>query len=196
MSTAPASRFCARGATLPLARARPPDSRTAATRRYLYHFEYKKTLRPLFYKDGTGLGFWTSWLLCPRLEIAYYLSEFEETHPDLVWHMWATAIGSTITESCSWLLLLFAADRLPENERGIDGDIVKSTLSKTVMVVGLWLVHPLMTHDMHDICIYIMLGWPYIGIAMGLFYVKAACGTAISLCHTYVFGGKGGGKGD
>lgn len=27
--------------------------------------------------------------------------------------MWVTAIGSTITESCSWLLLLFAAERLP-----------------------------------------------------------------------------------
>lgn len=25
-------------------------------RRYLYHFEYKKTLQPLFYRDGTGLG--------------------------------------------------------------------------------------------------------------------------------------------
>lgn len=58
------------------------------------------------------------------------------------------------------------------------------------MVVGLWIVHPLMSHDMHDICIYIMLGWPYIGIAMGLFYVKEACATSIHVCRTYVAGSK------
>jgi hypothetical protein len=77
-----------------------------------------------------------------------------------------------------------------ENERGVDGDIVKSTLSKLIMVVGLWIVHPLMSHDMHDICTYILLVWPYIGIAMGLFYVKAACATAIDVCRTIVGGSK------
>lgn len=77
-----------------------------------------------------------------------------------------------------------------ENERGVDGDIVKSMFSKLIMVVGLWIVHPLMSHNMHDICTYIMLGWPYIGIAMGLFYVKAACATAIDVCRTYVAGSK------
>lgn len=34
--------------------ARPLTGR--ALFRYLYHFEYQKTLLPLFYRDGTGLG--------------------------------------------------------------------------------------------------------------------------------------------
>ena len=33
---------------------------------------------------GRVYRFWTSWLLCPRIEIAYYLSEFEPVHPQLV----------------------------------------------------------------------------------------------------------------
>lgn len=57
--------------------------------------------------------FWISWLLCPRVEIAYYLDEFKSTHPQLVQHMWITALGSTLTESCSWLLLIFCPERLP-----------------------------------------------------------------------------------
>ena len=32
------------------------------------------------------------------------------------------------------------------NERGIDGDIVKMVFSKALMTVGLWLVHPLLSH--------------------------------------------------
>jgi len=69
-------------------------------------------------------------------------------------------------------------------------------LSKMIMVVGLWVVHPVMSHDMHDICTYIMLGWPYIGILMGLFYVKAAFGMAIDVCRSQVAGSTSSGKGD
>lgn len=65
--------------------------------------------------------------------------------------------------------------RLPAvqaNERGIDGDIAKATLSKALMVVGLWLVHPVLSHTFQDYCVYLLLAWPYFGILMGLFYVK------------------------
>ena len=67
------------------------------------------------------------------------------------------------------------------------------------MVVGLWMVYPLMSHDVQvrpllaarrpllplkpggcqDMCVYVMLGWPYFGIAMGLFYVRAAVAAAV-----------------
>lgn len=61
---------------------------------------------------------------------------------------------------------------LQANERGVDGDIVKATLSKALMVVGLWLLHPVLSHQFQDYCVYVLLAWPYLGILMGLFYVK------------------------
>lgn len=48
---------------------------------------------------GRVYRFWTSWLLCPRIEIAYYLSEFEAMHPQLV--------------SCQMLLAPFVHSRRP-----------------------------------------------------------------------------------
>lgn len=56
------------------------------------------------------------------------------------------------------------------------------TLSKTLMTFGLWLVHPILSHDVQDACVYAMLVWPYIGILMGVFYVKGIVEAALGRC--------------
>ena len=119
------------------------------------------------------------------------------------------------SEGCGWFLLLLAPHCLPEHERGMEGDLVKSTLSRAVMVAGLYLSYPMLVSTaasalsctpcsvlsafgcgaalptpmplvsltklplqsqplaLQDLCLYGLLLWPYIGIAMGLFYVFA-----------------------
>ena len=38
---------------------------------------------------------------------------------------------------------------------------------------------PLKPGGCQDTCVYVMLGWPYFGIAMGLFYVRAAVAAVV-----------------
>ena len=51
------------------------------------------------------------------------------------------------------------------------------------MTFGLWLVHPVLSHDVQDMCAYAMLAWPYVGMLMGTFYIKGVADMLVGVCR-------------
>jgi hypothetical protein len=74
---------CARSWLAPQ-RPRKPRESMVVQAQYACKLAVARSKKQHFDRRLCSHRFWASWLLCPRIEIAYYLSEFEATHPELV----------------------------------------------------------------------------------------------------------------
>lgn len=117
----------------------------------------------------TGLKFWTAWLLCPRLEVAYFASKFDTHHPELVKHAWVLGSVLTATEWLTWLMLIVPyASSHRWNLFKVSAKKWPNPFGGAIGVGFYWVLYPLIPHHHTDTFFNIALALPYLLVPLGI----------------------------
>lgn len=131
----------------------------------------------------SGYEFWTAWLLCPRLEIAFFVSKFDTHHPDLVQHVWITGVALTAIEWLTWILLItpYIGRKKWIDHSGNEKKKWPNPFGGALFAGAYWTLYPLIPHEHTDTyfnaAVYAL---PYLLVLLGVSSVLQMTKTALT----------------